>query len=291
MYNTAMPHYETPSPPSDIFVSGHFREQYGYAVQRSHGSGNWLITYTLEGEGHYRLYGEMIWARPGDIILLKPGTPHDYSVPLDGLWNFFWAHFQPRVDWFSWWNLPELQPGLFKATLRTSHSQERAYQAFLQLHTDSNASLLEQAHQTASARALLRRELALNRLEELLLLTTLETEQERQRLLDPRVQQVLDIISKNLSAQHTVATLAHEVALSPSRLAHLFKQEIGDSLISKLVELRLAHAARLLTFTNDSIATIADEAGFHSAFYFSRQFQQHFGMSPRAYRTTQKQHS
>ena len=286
-----MPNYETPSPPSNVFVSGHFREQYGYAVQRSHGSGNWLITYTLEGEGRYRLYDETLWARPGDIVLLKPGTPHDYSVPRGGLWDFYWAHFQPRVDWFSWWNLPELQPGLFKASLHTAYSQERVYLAFLQLHTDSHASLLEQVNQAANSRALLRRELALNRLEELLLLTTLETEQRQQRLLDPRVQQVLDIISKNLRARHTVETLAQEVALSPSRLAHLFKQEVGDSLINKLVELRLTHAARLLSFTSDSISTIADETGFHSAFYFSRQFQQHYGMSPRAYRTTQKQYS
>jgi AraC-like DNA-binding protein len=45
------------------------------------------------------------------------------------------------------------------------------------------------------------------------------------------------------------------------RLAHLFKKEIGDA-----------------------VSAIAEDVGFSSACYFSRQFHRHFGLSPRAYR-------
>ena len=68
------------TPPPDILVTGHFKERYGYAVYRARGSGNWLITYTLQGQGLYRQAGMQIWANPGDIVLLQLGALHDYSV-------------------------------------------------------------------------------------------------------------------------------------------------------------------------------------------------------------------
>lgn len=89
---------ETASPPPDILVTGHPRESPGYAVYREHGSGNWLITLTVAGHGLYHQPGVTLQTEPGDLVLLQPGARHDYSVPLGGFWEFFWAHFQPRLD-------------------------------------------------------------------------------------------------------------------------------------------------------------------------------------------------
>jgi AraC family transcriptional regulator of arabinose operon len=137
----------------------------------------------------------------------------------------------------------------------------------------------------------LQRELALNSLEEVLLLTVREHLRERHQRpqLDERVQLILDLINHDLAALHSLETLAQAVALSPSRLSHLFKQEVGDSVNNLLLSLRLNKAARLLEFTTQSITTIADEVGFHSAFYFSRQFRQRFSLNPRAYRLSCEQ--
>jgi hypothetical protein len=46
LYDPAVQAQEFRTPPA-LLVAGHYREQYGYAVYRPHGSGNWLITYTL----------------------------------------------------------------------------------------------------------------------------------------------------------------------------------------------------------------------------------------------------
>src|SRR5205807_3225926 len=88
----------------------------------------------------------------------------------------------------------------------------------------------------------------------------------------------------DLAAPNTPGTLAREVDLSPSRLAHLFKQELGDSVTNTVLILRLRRAARLLEYTSRRVGAIAEDVGFSSAFYFSRQFHRHFGLSPRAYR-------
>jgi len=302
IYYAAMHFHETVAPPPDLLVTGYYKEQYGYGTYRSRGSGNWLITYTVAGSGLYRQPGMEIRTKPGDIVLLGPSALHDYSVPPEGSWEFLWAHFHPRPSWLSWWQLPEAGDGLFLAHLRARYVRERARRAFLTLHVDTRSPGALQAARAmpaplANAGApwaacgpdATQRELALNGLEEVLLLAVRETADRGQRPLDSRVQQVLDLISGDLAAPHDLPTLAREAGLSPSRLAHVFKQEVGDSIINTVLSLRLRQAARLLEFTGRGVGAIAEEVGFTSAFYFSRQFRRHFGISPRHYRAALSQ--
>lgn len=266
------PAMQVPSPPPGVLVTGHFREQFGYRVRRPGGSGNWLLTYTLDGQGLYREPGPDLLVKPGDVVLLGPDVPHDYSVPEGGFWEFLWAHFQPRLEWFGWWSPLVGGEGPGVARLQTLGARERVRRSFLRLHAD------------ALAGGELSRELALNGLEEVLLIAVREGAGGRP--VDPRVRRVLDLISSDLAATHDVPGLAMEVALSPSRLSHLFKQETGDSVMGTVIQLRLNQAARLLEHTVDDIGSIAREVGFDSPYYFSRRFRRHFGMSPRQYRAT-----
>lgn len=93
-------------------------------------------------------------------------------------------------------------------------------------------------------------ELALNAIEELLLLAVADHELQQRPLLDPRVQQVLDTIAEDLAQPRSVEALARIVSLSPSRLAHLSREEIGDSIINVALAMRLRKAASLLEFTD-----------------------------------------
>ncbi|GHO82953.1 helix-turn-helix domain-containing protein [Dictyobacter formicarum] len=289
---------ETTSPPPAIFITGYFKEHEGYAVYRPHGSGSWLITYTLAGQGLYRQPGVQLQAVPGSLVLLQPDAIHDYSVPADGYWEFLWAHFQPRLSWLSWWQFPERGRGLYCVSLPSSAVRERLRSAFFKLHADAStpSANLSSTLQTSSSPTttgpgdMLQRELMLNGLEEILLLATRESTQQTRQTLDSRVQSLLQMMAENLKAHYDIETLAAMVALSPSRLSHLFKQETGSSLINVLIALRLDKAARLLEFTNHTIATIAEEVGFSSPFYFSRQFHQRFGQSPSEYRRAIEQH-
>jgi AraC family transcriptional regulator of arabinose operon len=87
----------------------------------------------------------------------------------------------------------------------------------------------------------------------------------------------------------TITALAQQVSLSPSRLSHLFKAQVGRSIIETMVSIRLHQTERLLKYTSLHIGEIAHEVGFQSASYFSRQFKAHYGLSPEAYRQQQQQ--
>jgi AraC family transcriptional regulator of arabinose operon len=127
-------------------------------------------------------------------------------------------------------------------------------------------------------------DLALSALEEVLLLAMRESKMQSPRALDPRVQHVLDILSGDPNARHDIHDLARSVLLSPSRLAHLFKQETGETISYTLLDLRMRRAALLLEATDLSIGAVAEQLGYSSLYYFSRQFHYHFGVSPSAYR-------
>lgn len=279
MYNLAMELPDTGSPPPGLLVTGHFHQHPPYAVFRRRGSGNWLITYTIAGRGVYRQPGVSLEASPGDIVLLAPDAHHDYCVPPDSTWEFIWAHFHPRPAWHAWWNLPQAGVGLYLLRLRNTETQARIRDVFVRLDADARRDV-------GAEQSMFQRELALNGLEEVLLLALREHERQVSSRLDRRVQHVIDIMTAELAAPHDLASLAAAVALSPSRLVHLFKTEVGESVMQTLITLRLRQAARLLEFTPRSIAAISEEVGFSSPFYFSRAFRRHFGANPQAYRAT-----
>lgn len=82
----------------------------------------------------------------------------------------------------------------------------------------------------------------------------------------------------------TIDQLAAAVALSRSRLAHLFRKEVGMSIQSYIVERRLIMAAMLVVQSDERISQIAYSVGFRDVSNFNHSFKRRFGMSPREYR-------
>ncbi|MGI8913419.1 MAG: helix-turn-helix domain-containing protein [Chloroflexota bacterium] len=275
LYNPAM--HDTPAPPPGLLVAGHFRQGAGYATQRRNGTRDWLIAYTVAGTGRYHCGGATVLAQPGDVTLLDPGVPHDYATAAGGRWEFFWAHFVPRPPWRPWLQMPVGAGGLRRLTISSRTHRSRLVDAFSRLVTDAVA---------LPAYGALAEEMALNDLEEVVLLCALEMAGSRAQRLDPRIRQVLAAIATDLAGVHPIAGLAAQVALSPSRLAHLFKAETGASVLDTHLHMRLYQASRLLAYTAQDVAQISRSVGYRSPYFFSRQFRQRYGMSPSRYRAT-----
>ena len=268
----------TPAPPVGIWVAHHFSASYGYHVRRPAGTRDWLLTFTLDGVGCYRLGDQPYLCRAGDVMLLEPGAMHDYAT-LDQSqpWNFYWVHFLPRPHWVEWLQLPLRTAGLRGVTIDDGAMKERIEQAFVRLLHDLHSSTRFQLDLAATA------------LEEILICIAQHREHTSPHALDPRIAAVLQRLNANYREPVTIAALAQQVSLSPSRLSHLFKAQVGRSIIEAMVSIRLHQTERLLKYTSLHIGEIAHEVGFQSASYFSRQFKAHYGLSPEAYRQQQQQ--
>lgn len=56
-------------------VTGHFHETAGYDNRRAHGTSDWLLVATAGGGGRFGHTGGELTTEPGDLVLLRPGTP------------------------------------------------------------------------------------------------------------------------------------------------------------------------------------------------------------------------
>lgn len=89
---------------------------------------------------------------------------------------------------------------------------------------------------------------------------------------------------KMLSAEN----LADRFSVSSSYMSRIFKDQAGKGLIEYLHKLRLRKAKELLSFTDKTVAAIADEAGYNSLYNFTRVFKRYENITPTEYRISER---
>lgn len=99
------------------------------------------------------------------------------------------------------------------------------------------------------------------------------------RRLDPRVMRVLDAIRAADDLRISVEDAAAMVFLSPSRFAHLFKQQVGLPFRRYMLWRKLVRAI-LAIGREPTVTAAAHAAGFADAAHLTRTFDQMFGMPP-----------
>jgi len=103
--------------------------------------------------------------------------------------------------------------------------------------------------------------------------------------MDRRIKRVTTVLDERFKDPPSLEQLAESVGLSASRLAHLFRAEVGMSITAYVRERRLLMAAMLLVQTHEHISQIAYSVGFGDVSNFNHAFKRRFGISPRQYRT------
>ena len=101
---------------------------------------------------------------------------------------------------------------------------------------------------------------------------------------DQAVAQVRAYIREHLAEDLSREFLSGTVYLTPDYLSHLFKKETGLSLTNYVIHERIEESKRLLAKTDLSIQEIAIRCGFQNISYFSKQFRNLTGVTPREYR-------
>lgn len=92
--------------------------------------------------------------------------------------------------------------------------------------------------------------------------------EQHRRTLDERITQLLALLKQCDCFDHTVAAFAKQVSLSPSRLSHLFRQQIGVPLKSYIV-LHQTEKAFAALLSGTSITDASMFAGFDSPSHFA----------------------
>lgn len=99
------------------------------------------------------------------------------------------------------------------------------------------------------------------------------------RRLDSRVTTVLDVIRASDDLRVSLDTAAEKACLSPTRFAHLFKEQLGLP-FSRYMLWRKLTRAMVAIGSEGTIAAAAHAADFADAAHLTRTFYQMFGMAP-----------
>ena len=87
----------------------------------------------------------------------------------------------------------------------------------------------------------------------------------------------------------SLSEMAAKFFISRHQISRLFKQVVGMNYQDYVLSIRMKEAARRLTYTDERLYEIAQAVGFDEPSYFSNVFKKTYGLSPRAYRLTEKE--
>jgi AraC family transcriptional regulator of arabinose operon len=270
-----------PRPSYDVYcepglVSDFYQVRRGYHIIRRKGSATSYLVYTMSGCGFFRdAKDRLIRVGRGDLVLVEPHTYQEYGTwPRSNHWKCHWVHFDAQPHWFHWVPLAQ-KTGLNGVTMIQIAS--RAAQNQL-------TNLLFELHNERKRSDVWQNAVALHVLERILILARRSGENIPTTTVDPRVSRVLEVIESSAPDAPTAAELTRAAGLSRSRLASLFRQSTGISILAAVNRVRLRAAQHALQEQGLSITEVAEQAGFQSPFSFSNWYLKQTGIRPREYR-------
>lgn len=245
---------------------------------RPNGTPDWHLLVVFEGE--YIIDTES--KHPGTLpprsaALFPPYCKQDYTLSrTHSEGRTFWAHFSPEASMLEVLNWPKSH--VEWSILSWRNNEDLLHQQITDacLRCDGYLSSNYQRNRT----------LALLSLEELFRLILQANPLTRLNALDDRVAKTLHFIANHIKNPLTVNLLAEKIGLSPSRLSHLFAQNMQCGIMEYINRLRLKLACGMLTNTQLPMSTISEECGYTSPYYFSKRFKKAKNMSPTHYRQT-----
>ncbi len=103
-----------------------------------------------------------------------------------------------------------------------------------------------------------------------------------------QIMPAINYIDANYDKPISLAEVARSAFLSVSRLAHLFKEQMGITIIDYLTQVRIDRAKQLLLATDQNCTEICFQIGYNNQSYFTRTFKDLVGMTPRQFRIKNK---
>jgi two-component system response regulator YesN len=98
------------------------------------------------------------------------------------------------------------------------------------------------------------------------------------------IKRAIRYIKENHQKNIILDEIAQNCHLSRFHFSHLFKKEVGVSVMDYLNKIRIDQAVFYLETTDLSVQEIANQVGFKDANYFSRLFKKHIHHTPTEYR-------
>ena len=228
----------------------------------------------IEGVATYRLDGREYLARPGSVILARPGFREAYQWDRGIPTRHAYVHFDMEIIPADW---PD--PGQWPVLV----SDPSPVVAPMLRHLLENiASHRESEWPTLSARSEESR--FLECLMRILLKPSDESRHSISSILPAPVQDSLSLMRRILDINPPrslqLSELAKQSGVTPKHLCRVFQKALGHPPMETFRLLKLQLAIALLGRSNLAVKEIAERCGFENPLYFTRYFTGIYGKSP-----------
>jgi AraC-like DNA-binding protein len=273
-------------PPSHIFVIRHLNEKHFDPVWHAHYE--YQLFVVLEGTGT-RFIGDSIKAfRPGELIFTGPHLPH--------LWRSDEAYFEKKSNLST--------SGIviyFNENFLGDHIMEKEEMVMLKkLFTKSMRGLEFYGQKKLQVVKMMQELTKMQGIESVIqllrILEILSSTKEYHYISSrayndvfnqnetDRLNQVYEYVIKNFRRKILLEELADLLCMTPTSFSRFFTMKNNKPFSKFVAEIRIKHACKLLTETEDSISQICYECGFNTLSNFNKQFKDIMLKKPTQYK-------
>ncbi len=236
-----------------------------FTTHRPNGRHDYHILYIQSGKCTVIYKGKTYTLRPGNFVHYEPDVEHHYIYHKDEPCTSLWIHYTGE-------NVAEILEDLnLKGGVYRCSFSNRIVSIFDEIILEYQ--LKRPMHQTAEIALLMQ------------LLTNIARHASHNQIdYTSPIEKTIVAMNERISEPYDADVYAKICALSRSRFAHKFKEEIGLPPLQYFVNLKFERAKELIAFSDLNISEIALQLGYDNPLYFSRHFKKHTGMSPSEYR-------
>ncbi len=101
---------------------------------------------------------------------------------------------------------------------------------------------------------------------------------------NPVIHRAIHFLEKNIHKKLTLQQIATEAGFSPTYFTTLFRKHTNYSPLNYFSHLKILKACEYLDYTRLKVKEISYRLGYADPYYFTREFKNKMGMSPRKYR-------
>ncbi|MFI8483037.1 AraC family transcriptional regulator [Pseudomonas sp. NPDC078700] len=245
---------------------GFYPNALNHRMQRSTPDDHLLI-YCRSGQGWLETKDGRLDVGGGDLLLLPKDLAHAYGADSAKPWTIYWIHFDGEL--VSEFLRPLGQGPLWRIGVQPRLLAELDALLNLRKQGLNLRHFVYAAHQLQA------------------LLASLAVLPARVKLKSGRVldvDAVQAVMRAHLHDKLNLDELAAEFKLSRFHFAKTYRALTGQAPIEDFIQLKMAHACRLLDEGEQSIRQVAEQLGYDDAYYFSRLFRKVVGMAPSHYR-------
>jgi AraC-like DNA-binding protein len=273
--------YATPGPTfQEVFYTvpraGHLVGGSGHRIVREHFPGHELIL-CLRGEGYVKAEGRRRPVKGGQWVWVNCQLPHEYGAQPRDPWEVYWVRVEgPRLQKVSEWLGGGGGGGASVFDVVKQGEAEAAYRQVFRWMQEGASAAPGWIHAEVAR----------------LIALVFEA---RQLSGGPDSEQLPAVLERPLEHMRLfyfqpqrVAELAAMSGMSAAHFSRLFRASLGTSPIDWLRRERINQAKRRLAEGDDQIQTVAEQVGYTDRFFFSKDFRQMVGMSPKEFRARER---